>query len=105
MQELLDRPGNFSFLETDEEWIYQLEKDYRLINKIPGAWDFLRNCCDDNYMFNANRRDPLFKKINNTICNSSEHTGASFGCIMNNMQIISKFGWIEYKKDLKIKSF
>jgi hypothetical protein len=60
LKQLLTRPGNFSFMDTD--WADILEQDYRVVDNIPGAWEFLR-VCDYNFIMYANRRNVIFKKI------------------------------------------
>jgi len=85
LQELLTRPGNFSFLDT--HWSYQLECDYRAVDNIPGAWEFLR-ICDYNFILYANRRDFIFKKIYNAI---------NIGNSLYILQFIAKNGWDRFK--------
>ena len=96
MEELKERPGNFSWIDTDPDWECQLTRDYRIINNTPGAWEFLG--LYRNFIRDANRMSPMFKKISNSVCNDSDHTGSSFGCSINIMSLISKIGWKEYKR-------
>jgi len=81
LKQLLTRPGNFSFLDTD--WADILERDYRTVDNIPGAWEFLR-VCDYNFIMYANRRNVIFKKIYNSI---------NIGNSLYILQFIAKNGW------------
>ena len=96
MEQLKSRPGNFAWLEADSHVVHHLEKVYRTINNIgPRAWGFLRSY--DNYLLDANRFDPMFKKINNTIAHSGE---LKFNFLII-MHFISKNGWDVYKNQFK----
>ncbi len=81
LKQLLTRPGNFSFMDTD--WADILEQDYRVVDNIPGAWEFLR-VCDYNFIMYANRRNVIFKKIYNSI---------NIGNSLYILQFIAKNGW------------
>ena len=102
LHELLTRPGNFSFIIKDNMWANQLERDYRIIDKIgPDAWKFLKES-DYNFVMYANRHNEMFKKIYNGVGDDSDHSGNSFNCSMYIMQNIAKNGWKEFIKFYQI---
>ena len=96
LNEILTRPGNFSFIIKDTLWANQLERDYRIIDKIgSGAWKFLKES-DYNFVMHANRHNEMFKKIYNGVGDDSDHNGNSFNCSMYIMQNIAKNGWKKF---------
>ena len=104
LNQLVTRPGNFAGIMDDSNWTFQLQRDYRIIDKIPGAWDFLKNT-EDDFIMNADRRNRIFKCITNCIANDSIHTGFSINCSLNLLQFIAKNGWDYFYKKQNTLTF
>ena len=99
LHELLSIPGNFSFMINDDWWTTQLERDYRIIDKIgPGAWSFLKES-DYNFIMYADRYNVMYKKICNGVGMDSGHSANSFELSLYIMQNIAKNGWERYTRD------
>ncbi len=105
LEELKNRPGNFSFMEqnvdffTGISWSHQLEKDYRSIEKLgPRAWSFLRTCEDFFGCFKKySKSTPLiFYEIYYTLYDNHVDM-ITFRASVSNMQMISRMGWDKYK--------
>jgi hypothetical protein len=101
MEELKNRPGNFSFMETTyhfytgTSWPEQLAMDYRSLEKIgTKAWEYLKTCED---FFSLDLCRPyIYYKIYDTLYRNHVDS-VSFRASISNMQMLSRMGWKKYK--------
>ena len=81
--------GDFSFCynKFEERYLY---RDFKAINKIPGAWEFIKEGkFDQSQMLEEIRKDCW-----------EDHTNKSFMHCMNEMNFIANFGWDKYANPL-----
>ena len=86
-------PGDFSFI-TDPEWATALESGYRAVD-INKLWHWLTTYQpEDNkgFMFSSH---PNLTIINDAL-DYNPHSGASWACMIRNLQFIAKHGWVYY---------
>lgn len=91
MSKSLPAPGDFSFMNTNDN--YLLSDAYRAIT-VAGQWDFMRTeepPEGQGYMFWPH---PSLSAITKEM--NCDHSGASYGWTMRQMQFIAKRGWDEY---------
>ena len=84
--------GDFSFVteSMDREW---LTHDFQVVEKMPGAWEMLRDHDpDQNFLWET---QSLFWDI---LKESMwwGHSGASMAISLRNMERIAKIGWDAY---------
>ena len=88
-----DEPGKFLYIADLNDRL-MLSTAYKAIS-LTESWDFVKQDTK-SFMFSDNPR------IYSIIGKISElgydgHSGASFGCVMREMQYIAKYGELEYK--------
>jgi hypothetical protein len=59
------------------------------------CWEHMKNFNDESFMFS---QAPFLNKIQSHMKMLDNHSGASFGCIMRQMEYIAKKGWEQYVK-------
>jgi hypothetical protein len=99
------KPGDFATIAT-MKIMPENERDFALsdvkflsdaYNAITEAecWEHMKNFNDESFMFS---RAPFLSKIYVHMKMLDQHSGASFGCFMRQMEYIAKKGWDEYVK-------
>ena len=84
-------PGDFSFHENYSECY---SKTYEAVSAV-GAWDFLKKYePESGFIWSSH---PIVRRIGEECENLGVgHSGASFGVVMREMQLIAKRGWDGY---------
>lgn len=99
------KPGDFATIVSmkimpEDERVFALSDVNFLLdayNAITEAecWEHMKNFNDESFMFS---RAPFLNKIHTHMKMLDQHSGASFGSIMRQMEYIAKKGWTEYVK-------
>jgi hypothetical protein len=90
-------PGDFSALNLSENSIKYLQDAFDAITRL-GLWKELSEFTLDEkegFMFSSS---PLLMKIRSEMKFMSEHSGASYGWTMRQMEFIAKHDWNNYLK-------
>lgn len=99
------KPGDFATIAslknvTEEQRQFALS-DVSFLNDAYDAitnaecWEHMKNFHDESFMFS---RAPFLNKVQSHMKMLDQHSGASFGCIMRQMEYIAKKGWDAYVK-------
>ena len=99
------KPGDFATIATmkkvpEDERVFALSDvkflsdAYNAITEAE-AWEHMKNFSDESFMFS---KAPFLNKIHTHMKMLDQHSGASFGSIMRQMEYIAKKGWTEYVK-------
>ena len=85
--------GDFSFIKNTFECDL-LTYDYNVINKIPGAWEALKNH-NPAHSFAFHTYGKIWDTITSSMWNG--HSGCSGAVSLREMEYIAKHGWDNYK--------
>ena len=96
-------PGDFATIATmkkvpEDERMFTLS-DVQFLSDAYNAiteaecWEHMKNFNDESFMYS---QAPFLKKIYTHMKMLDQHSGASFGSIMRQMEYIAKKGWTEY---------
>ena len=86
-------PGDFSFM-ADKGWATACQAGYKAVEQTQ-LWSWLASYEPDankGFMFSSH---PNLALINNTL-EYDPHSGASWACMMRELQHIAKYGWESY---------
>lgn len=93
-------PGDFSFLGERSFERPMLADAYQAVTAA-GLWDFFKLEAppeDKGYMF---WDSPELKRVEQHMKLLDQHSGASYGWTMRNMQAIARDGWDSYQRRFK----
>jgi len=87
--------GQFKYV-NDKSTRDLLINAFTAITLVEG-WEFMKEDIN-SYMFSDHSKMIEIREQMWNLPNGNLHSGASFGCIMREMQLLAKFGEIEHKK-------
>jgi hypothetical protein len=85
--------NRFSQFKRLSEWEANLLNDAYQAVTVTGNWDSMKNFVGESFMFSS---EPWISNVMSAMQHRDQHSGASFGWTMRQMETIAKRGWDEY---------
>lgn len=93
-------PGDFKNLGLASYDVMMMADAYLAVTKVPGGWEYLARPdvpFGGSFMFGP--ETPILAQINNAMT-FKDHTGATYGITMRQIEFIAKNGWDAYVKQV-----